>query len=197
MVSFCCPLLLLLSRLFSRSGASPLVVVAEGNCSGCLTATGWFVVLELRPIFTKRVGMVTPKFPLAEHARFDCFFANSPLPAAMFLSSGVVIGANAAFCSAVEAELRAGVLGEPLAQVLGRFKPIAGEVMTAVASLAKSFHQLDQSRSAVLENNSGTLVALSFQRGSAAHVDHLRAFLLTLLTPETLVKRRRHSSIKI
>jgi hypothetical protein len=38
-----------------------LVVVAEGNCSGCQTTAGWFIVVELRPLFTKRVGMLTIK----------------------------------------------------------------------------------------------------------------------------------------
>jgi hypothetical protein len=173
------------------------VVVAEGNCSGCLTEPGWFLVIELRPIFTKRLGMVVPKYPLVEHSRFDCFYANSPLPACMFLSSGIVIGANAAFCSAMESELRSGVLGEHVGQVLARFKQVASEVLAGIASLSKTYFHLDQARSLVLENNAGTLVALSFQRGSGAHVDYLRAFLLTMLTPETPSKRRRHSSIKL
>jgi hypothetical protein len=83
-----------------------------------------------------------------EHSRFDCFFANSPLPAAIFLSSGIVIGANAAFCSAVEvADLRSGVLGEHLAQVLARYKQVVSEgarerLLIAGVNVSDSLYQV-------------------------------------------------------
>jgi hypothetical protein len=71
-------------------------------------------------------------------------------------------------------------------------------VLAGVATLSKPPTQhTEQIRNIVLENNAGTLVALFFARGNATHSDNLRSFLLTLLTPETLSKRRRQSSIKI
>ncbi len=172
-------------------------MVAEGNCTGCWTALGWYVVVELRPLFVKRLGLFQLKNPLLEHARFDCFYSNSPLPALIVLASGVVIAANSAFCNYVEADMRSGVLGEHVSAVLPRHKPVVGEVLAGISTLCKSYYQLDQPRSLVLENNFGALVALSFVRGTAVHNDNLRAFLLTLLAPETINKRRRQGSLMI
>jgi hypothetical protein len=175
--------------------AAPTLMVAEANCSGCFTHNGWFLVMELRPIFTKKMGVLTPKMTFPECQRFESFFENSPHPAAMVLPSGYLLCVNTAFCSFLNTELKTSLIGEHISAVLNHHESVSNQVAAALSLLTGIWFSKSDQKSVTLEHGFGSVECLSFFRGTNIHHDNLKCFQINLYAQETLLVKKRKVSI--
>lgn len=175
-------------HLFTFSATEPkqILLVAEGNVSGCWTREGWFLVIELRPLFCKKGGLWTVLGHFHENNRFETFYESSPLPTAIVLCSGVVLCTNSAFRTFVSLG-QAGAVGEPLSSVL-KGKSIddeainVEEISNTIFTLAH--HWFENGKDNVLtEGKVASLSCLNLVRGTSLHNDFHRCFLITFLKP--------------
>lgn len=147
------------------------VLLAEGNATSCLTASGMFAVIEVAPVLSRRKGVLSTLAPVSEINFFGSYFHNSPQPSALLMPSGYVLAVNRAFLK--EVNLRESQ--EAVCTHIGSFFPAA---YTMTKTMWEHWFQSDRPGYQVQLNVCVSCVA--FRRGAADHHDHIRAYLLTV-----------------
>jgi len=182
-----------LATFQNNAGESPALLVGETNVSGCFTQEGWFLVVEIWPLFSKKLGIVTSKNTFPEAVRFDSFFANAPTPAAVVAPSGIILAANLAFARqfANWDATKTPIIGEYFKVLLSTSsEQFASQVAEAISSLTSNWFVSD-ARSIVLEGkNAASVVGLSFMRGTNLNHDDIKCFLLTCAAADDNKRRR-------
>jgi len=162
------------------SPVSKCVLLAEGNAASCLAAEGYFLVVEIKPLYSKKPGECTSLSSAGELNAFRSFFASWPQPCALLLPSGYIVSANTAFVKRHNSLQETDVVGEDVCELMPRL-----QLHDVLVNLWQQWIDKSESVNYAAEDGSFTITSAAFTHGHGVgqYRDQMRWFVLVLLGP--------------